>query len=229
MTSEGQSFKSTATDNPVESGADVSDHVKKELDTVTLEVFVSNTPVYDWNDRGGATGKIKLSVTEYKAPLAPTPGAVFAAVGGAVKGAVASLLGTGAKEYAAEVLKWNTPFDAIAETLAVLEKLKDDVQLVDVVIPSRLHEDMFLESINVERNGSSGESATFNLGFKKIRKVEVKITTAPKAAQVRAQRKVALGTKGSKELPPPTGERKTVVKALADRARARIAKRYHGG
>lgn len=212
-TSEGQSFTSTATEHPVETGANVSDHVRKELDRVTIEVFVSNAPIYDWNDRGGKLSKVKLKVEKYKAPFAPTPGAVFAAVGGAVKGAMAALLGGGDEEYAAQVLKWDASFDAVADTLQALEKIKNEVQLVDVVLPSRLHENMMLESIEVERNPGHGDAASFKLGFKQIRQVEAKLVNAPKSTQKRGEIAKKKGAKGATEV-KPAGRGKSILKSL---------------
>lgn len=43
--SEDHKWSSTITDHPVELGADIADHVRKDLDELTLEVFISNSPV----------------------------------------------------------------------------------------------------------------------------------------------------------------------------------------
>ncbi len=213
-TEEGQELTSTTTEHPVEDGANVSDHVKRELDKVTLEVFVSNAPIYDWNDRGGKVSKVEIKLQHYKAPFAPTPGAVFSAIGGALKDAVGALLGR-KEEYGAQVLQWDNSFDAVGETLAVLEGLKNDVQLVDVVLPSKDYANMFLEHIAVSGNATTGTGRSFALSFKEIRKVAVRTVNAPKPTELRAQTKKPKGAQATKDA-KAQGPAKSIAKSIVD-------------
>lgn len=207
---ESQEFTSTATEHPVEEGANVSDHVKKDLDRVSIEVFVSQEPIEDVNNRGGKVSKIPIQITKYKAPLAPTPGAVFSAVGGALKDAVGSLLGKKA-EYAMQVLTFPTTFDAVADTLEILEKVRDEVQLVNVVLPSKVYKNMHLAHIGVKGDASTGTGRTFSLDFVEMRKVTVRIVNAPKPSQKIAETKKPKGEQGKKDV--PSGPKKSVAKA----------------
>jgi hypothetical protein len=215
VTEESAELGATATEYPVEEGANVSDHVRTELNRVTLEVFVSNQPIYDWNGRGGVNTKVPLKFAKYKAPFSPTPGAVYAAIGGAVKGAVGALLGNGAKEYNADVLKFPTAFNAVADTLAIFEKLKDEAQLVDIYTSSKTYENMHLEKITAHRNAGTGDGGTFELEWKQIRKVEAKITAAPVATQVRGMPAKPKGNQGAKNAKAET-QKKSFAKSLLD-------------
>jgi hypothetical protein len=210
-TEEAQELSSTATEYPVEDGANVSDHVKRELDRVTLEVFVSNTPIYDVNDRGGAVQSKEIKLVKYKAPFALNPGAVFSAVGGAI-----SSLFSGNREYSANVLQWSTDFDAVSDTLGILEKLKADVQLVDVVLPSKVYENMFLEKIEVSRNAGTGSGARFSLSFREIRKVAVRLVNSPVPTQVRGSIPKPKGLQSPK-VPGAPAAKKSVAKGLIDK------------
>ena len=104
--SEQHNISTFITEHPVESGADIADHVRSNLDTFTLEGFVTNAPIsgVDKTKISQKIGDYKgLDLTpvipEYQAPLAPTPGAVFGAIGGALS----SLL-NGKKQYNALLL-----------------------------------------------------------------------------------------------------------------------------
>lgn len=213
-TEETQTLAATSTDFPVEEGVNISDHVHDERDQCVLEVFVSNQPIYDWNNRGGRVQKLPIKLQQYKAPLEATPGSVFAAVGGAVKSAVSSLLGN-QREFAAQVMQWPTSFDAVGETLAVLESLKKSKQLVNVVIPSRVYENMLLEQIQVTRDAGTGDGAKLHLEFKQMRIVEAKIVTAPIPTEIRGATTKAKGAQAPKDAKAET-TKKSVAKGLID-------------
>jgi len=212
VTSEGQDLASTATEQPVEDGVNISDHVQKELDKVTLEVFVSQEPIYDVNSKGGKVSKIPIHVENYKAPLAPTPGAVFNAVGGAIKDAVGSLLGKKA-EYAAQVLQFPDAIDFVGEAQEVLEGLKNDVQLVNVALPSKLYKNMALVHIGVKGDAPSGTGRDFVLDFVEIKKVKVAIVNAPIPTEIRAETKKPKGAQSTNT--KPKGPAKSVALAAA--------------
>lgn len=181
-TEEDKDFSSTVTEHPVEDGVNVADHVKKELDKLSIEVFVSNAPVYDFNARGSGVQSVPIPLQKFKPPLAPTPGAVFSAIGSAISG-----LFSGDTQYSANVMKFGSEFNAIEDTETKLKKLKDDVQLVTVVTAGGVYDDMFLEHIAVQRNAGSGDGATFRLEFREVRKVQVSLVNAPKPTEPRGQ------------------------------------------
>lgn len=211
VTEETQTLTSTATEHPVEDGANIADHVKRELDQVTLEVFVSNQPIYDLNKRGGKVARIDLKVPTFKAPFAPTPGAVFSAVGDAIGGLLAGNVATPSPN----VLQWDSEFDAVGETQALLEKLRKEVQLVDVVTSVRLYENMFLEKIEVSRNAGTGDGAKISLSFKEIRKVAVSIVNAPIPTEARGATPKPKGSQSPKDA-KAQGPKKSIAKALLD-------------
>ncbi len=60
VTEEGQTLSASSTDHPVEDGPDITDHIQKEVDRVSLTVFVTNTPIVDIHGRGGVVAPLKL-------------------------------------------------------------------------------------------------------------------------------------------------------------------------
>ncbi len=214
VTEEAQDLASTATEHPVEEGANIADHIRDELERCSLEVFVSNQPVYDWNNKGGKVSSVPIKLQKFKPPLAPTPGAVFGAIGSAVKAGVGALLG-GNREYAAQVLQFKQSFNAVSDTLTVLETLKKSRQLVNVVIPSKTYENMLIEKVHVSRNASTGDGAKFHLEFKQLRMVEAKIVNAPIPTEIRGATMKTKGAQGPKNAKAET-QKKSIAKGLLD-------------
>ncbi len=176
---ESQEFETKATEHPVEDGSNVADHVKRELTKVSIRVFVSNSPIDDVNSRGASMRSTPLKFDKYTPPLPLNPaGAVTSLVKSGI-GAIGAALFGGPSELAATVLTFPQDFDAVEETLGILENLRDTVQLVDVVTPKRLHEAMFLEKIHMSRNAGTGDGAEFDLDFRELRKVRVSLVGAP--------------------------------------------------
>lgn len=215
VTDESVDLSSVSTDHPVEEGADISDHIRKERDRCSLEVFVSNSPIYDWNNRGGRVQKMPIPLAKYKAPLDATPGAVFGAVGGAIKGAIGALLGK-QEEYGAQVLQFANEFDAVADTLELFTKLRDDKQLVTVVLPAKMYQNMHLEKIQMQRNAGTGDGARFHLEFKQLLMVEAKLVNAPIPTETRGQPKKPKGAQGPKNAKAEV-QKKSIAKSLIDR------------
>lgn len=211
---ETQEFESKATEHPVEDGANIADHVRKELNRVTITVFVSNSPIEDVNSRGSSLRSTPLKFDKYTPPLPLNPLGAVTELAKAGIGAIGAALFGGPSEIAATVLTFDSEFDAVEETLATLESLRDTVQLIDVVTPKRLHEAMFLEKIHINRNDKSGDGADFELSFRELRKVKVSIVGAPTIPkEVRAN---TPKNKGAKAPTPAKGPQKSILKSASN-------------
>lgn len=223
------------TDHPVEKGANVTDHARRELDRLTLEVFVSNAPIRsDLRDgavetitldvlgykAAGRITRVNLDVKQWEAPLEPTPGSVF----NKVEGFISSLF-TGKKEYVAAlapgpdflegrryrvgVMTFTTPFDAVADILGALETIQSTAELLTVVTNPRDYEDMLLERYTAPRDTTTGDGVKITLEFRKIRIVAPKIVSAP-VAEPTAKKKVDKGAQNSS----PSAQRQSVLDKL---------------
>lgn len=190
---ETQMASASVTEHPVEKGPDVTDHVRQNLDQVKLECVVSNEPLYDTNERGATEQSVPLTFPQYAPPLTPTPGSLFGALGGAISRLFGSALTANA-----QVLKFASDSDMVSETHDILRTLKETAQLIDLYTTTHEYHDMILESIEVNPVGTGG---TFNLNFKQIRRVEVRVVTAPIPTEVRAKKAVKKGPQGPAAAP----------------------------
>lgn len=209
------------TDHPVERGANISDHARKDLARVTLEVTVSNAPIRsDLRDGAEATvtinvagyvpagrkGKIPLDVKPYEPSLSPTPGAVFGAVGRGIRGLFGGVKGYAANvspgpsfgrpaRYQALVLQFDRPFDAVAETLGHLDSLQNTAELVTVITTERDYENMVLERFTAPKD--RGDSIKISMEFRQVRVVTAKVVSVP-VKNPAAAKKVDKGAQSSK-------------------------------
>lgn len=211
--SETHKLTATATEHPVEKGANVTDHIRSELDAIDLSVFVTNTPIHNENllkvfgDTRGSVQSSSLEVELYEAPLEPTPGSLFNAVGGAL-----STLLEGKKEYNSLTLKFPTEFNSVSETLKILREVKETGQLVNIITPMWDYSNMALLSIDLPRTPGDGDAGKFSLSFKALRIVSTKQVANPIPTEPRGKQAVSKGAKG----PNPATKTKSVAKAAID-------------
>jgi hypothetical protein len=244
--SEAVEITATVTKHPVEVGADVTDHIRKNLDEVTLEVFVSNTPLTNQNfvdpdqPRGGTNSPLLLDAgAPYSPPGAPPQTPIDVAVYipppfslGALVSDVAKLtfaappvtaaLGIPARlapDTYAQVLQFGDDFSATIETYDVLTQLQIDGTLVSVVLRDSVHDNMIVTGISKPRTNEDGDGARFTVKFEEIRIVQTQTTSSPVPAEVRAKSPVTAGSTGAKTADP---SKASVASGLLTAAKAAL-------
>jgi hypothetical protein len=171
ITQETHTLKNAITENPVESGGNVTDHVRAELDTITLEVFVSNQPI-DPQDR--------FSVDGVSGSVSP----VFVGV-----------------DKTVNVLVFDQMIDNVSETFSRLRRLRDNATLMHVVTKVWDYTDMVIQEVGVPRTASEGDGAKMTISFKQLRLVSSKLVPAPIVTEPRAKKAVDKGAKNPAEVP----------------------------
>jgi len=206
--SEGHEFTAEITEHAVEKGANVTDHVRKNLDRLTLEVMVSNTPIEPTdpqNLRGGRTTSLPLYVPEAQPnlfSLGNISNAIIKTVGRAV-----GLI----RPPPSSAVMWHYPgqFDAISEALETLTQLQDEATLIEVITPKKDYENMVLVDIQMVRDKSTGTAQRFQLVLRKLNIVEVQIVSAPVPTENRGKGPVSKGQKEATE--PDEGKKKSIA------------------
>jgi len=202
----------TITDKPVERGANISDNARQELDRLTLVVFVTSSPTRDRAD-GSLGAKVEtktLDVPRYDPPFTPTPGAVFKALGDAVRSAFAD-----PAPSTQTVLTFAKEFDAREDAERDLRRLQSDKTLCQVITSFRSYTSMMLESFEMPIDEDSGDGAEITLNFKRIRIVDTRVVNAPVPTQARGQK---AKDKGHKDPKPPPAKKSSILLAAAQGA-----------
>lgn len=194
--------KATSTEHAVEKGADISDHVKQELDSVSFDACISNEPVKDWNGHGMYFSQEELQYTQAKRPLPLTPGGLLIAGVGAAINSVSSP----ATPVKVGVRRFKKEGNYVAEMFAELIKIKESGQLCEVLTTDWNYENMVLVSCELKRKPEDGTAGSFALEFRKVRVVDVAIVPAPKPTQPRAQKPKVDGSKNTEPLTSPVSQ-----------------------
>jgi hypothetical protein len=239
VTKEQTKHTAKVTEHPVEEGANVSDHIRDELDTVTLEVFVTNQPIKDVNGiydldlnyielievdgKDGVLAGKSLDVPKYR-PVPITPGAAIQAIGNAVRdlmsdATVAQLYGqTSTKKLiaAAPVQNWPTKFNAITDTVAQLVDWKMRGVVGKVITPWKTFPAVAITDVGTARDAPTGDAAIVSLTFKEIRLVESKLVTAPVPTEPRGNTQKAKGRQPTSFVREPVAKKKTLLKKITE-------------
>lgn len=149
----------TITEHPVEDGVAISDHIRPDLDRVTLNVVVSNTPIAspaDHND--GVTGQ-QTSV---------------------------ELTGSNGETLTrALVLAFNGTLTRVRSVYEELLSLMKGGTLVNVLTSLREYEGMAIANVSPVREADSGNALVATVEFKQVRIVESEIVEAPEPREPR--------------------------------------------
>lgn len=237
VTNEQTELSAKVTEHPVEEGANVSDHIRDELDKITLEVFVSNAPIKDVNGVYGLDltavellevegkeavlkGK-QLDIPKFR-PIPITPGAAIQALSSAVgdllsDATVAQLYGqTEPKkiEGAALVHSWGTKFNAVTDVVGLLNDWKKKGVVGKVITPWKTFPSMVIDKVATVRNAPTGDAAVVSITFKEIRLVESKLVTAPVPTEPRGNTQKAKGRQPTSFVREPTEPKKSLLQKI---------------
>lgn len=197
--------KATATEHKVEKGANISDHIRKELDEVSFDAIISNEPVQDMNDHGQSVSSEELNYEHAKRPFSFTPGGIIAGVSNLID----DVLGSAARSKV-NVKRYSKGGNYVSEMHAELVKIQTTGQLCEIITEDRTYDGMALLSVELKKSPETGTAGTFALEWKKIQQVEVKIVTAPKPTEPRGNKPKAKGSQSATPAPEPKKSKSTL-------------------
>jgi hypothetical protein len=87
--------------------------------------------------------------------------------------------------------------DFVEQTIALLEQLLNDVQVITLNAPKLTITSMVIQSIHVHRDDATGDAADIEVGLKEIRFVSTTNVPAPAPALPRASANVNQGEQGT--------------------------------
>lgn len=219
---------SEVTEHAVEEGVNVTDHVRPTPDHVTLEVFVSNTPVRDVNgwysealsfeslpvdQQFPVTGGVELDVATFDKPLAPTPGALINSALDALSSLVdgkpkyKALVQTGIEtksvNYGAQVKTFEGAEHATRDVVAVLDDWRLRAVRGRVLLPWKTYENMVITKVSPRRSATTGDAAEISIELREVRVVSSETVAAP--TEVRALPKKDMGRQPTTQVTPTKG------------------------
>ena len=169
--SEEHARTSQVTDHPVEEGTNIVDNVRPLPDRLTLEVFVSDTPI--------ASPLSVLSPATLDIPM-PAQGGALAGIAGGLSSPLNALISPRpGPTYGVNVQQFSDYTDFVGIAFTQLDTLRTTATLISVVTPKAQYTNMILESIRMHRDPRTGTSANFTLEFREIVTVTSQIVSAP--------------------------------------------------
>lgn len=187
------SAPSTVTDHPVETGSNISDHIRPEPDTLTLEGIISNTPIRWPDDHVGEsepeTRTITVSLPGYDSrstvtgasrtigdvvptnlpPGAPRPGHFVSDIPVGFSDTAQIGQDVQSRTLTAQVLSYTLEFNRVQACYDDLLRLRNDRVLCTVVTSLRTYEQMGITTFDVPREAANGDALRFSISFKHVR------------------------------------------------------------
>ncbi len=212
------------TDHAVESGINIVDNVRPLPDRITLDVFVSNSPL---NSPDAQRLPMPIDI-----PQSGQGGFLAGGTGALISGAVAALSGpegnpadptnslqrffgfTGSLPTTLSPLvdQFIGDTDYVRTAMDTLKTLRDSATLLSVICPNVTYSNMILESIKLHRDKSTGTSSNATLEFREVRIVSSQIVDAPLPSIPRA---APSASTGSQSTTPTTGPKQSVLASAA--------------
>lgn len=221
------------TEHPVEKGANVSDHVRKQLAHLVCEAMITNHPIkMPTSGMGGVGGGVSGRDLQWNAREETRqqrsitfPSRFDLPVGVPILGAVAQ--GTGlldttetvtvqtraetdaADGATAQVLQFDGPFDRVRNVYEELLGFQDNATLLTIHTTIREYENMILQNLTAPREVKDGKAITFSFDLKEIRFVTSQTVKAP-LDKKKTPSKANLGAKSTEKT-----DNRTFTKRLA--------------
>ena len=191
---ESHDLSSEITEHPVEEGADVTDHVRPRLRRVSIEGYVSDTPMLG---NPGVAELAEFVSLELQIPEKPRQLSLSAGLQAGV-GAVKEAVFGPTPPIKVTML---TLDDFKSRKRAVYDALEDarlNARLCRVITSLHEYDNMLIEQVTPSRTPDSGNGATFAFTTKEIIRVSSDVTVAPEPAELSGAVKVPAGAKNAK-------------------------------
>ena len=173
-TAQNHDATNTVTEHPVEDGANMSDHIRPDLDTLSVTGVISNTPVFLPQDNIDGARAVDVQVEGVASGVRiPLPG-VGALVGNIPISPTPKGVVTG----------FSPDFDRISACYQALLSLRNDGVLCRVITHVRVYESMAIRKLSVPLDPTTGHSLPLTLEFVQIRigsTEEVPVPEIPRA------------------------------------------------
>lgn len=167
--SETHAATAVATRHPVESGADVSDHVHLNPRTFLIEGLITNHPL---EVPGTQADGVAIVSKQFSWETLPGPGAI-----GAVIGVAQDIFGL-ASDNTSHAQGFSQEFDRVKDAYDEIDNLVAKRQPILIITALREYENMILESFETQKSAEVGEALRFTCSAVQIRVVTSELADA---------------------------------------------------
>lgn len=206
----------TVTQHPVETGANIVDHARREPETLMIEGIVSNTPMPGQPGVETIPEELDLEVvgdpgTQQVTLDIPQP-RIQPSVSGLVRAGIAALSQSGAlkatlrgnlrkrrETIRASFSQRTTPTNRIREVYESLLEAQEKRALIVVQTRDREYYDMILERVAAPRTVQDGAAARFQIDLRRIRLATSETVEAPRPVEARGALSKAKGAQATKK------------------------------
>jgi hypothetical protein len=156
---EGYEVAADVTEHAVETGSNISDHVRAKNRTFTITAFISNTPIET-----------------------PTFG-----MDGATGSVAAATVTVGGKSFTANTFQFSQSFDRVKAVDLALVDLVERGQRITIVTSVRRTENCVVTRYRWDRNVENGNDLDLTLEITRLRTATTRVVAAPRLRSGRAQ------------------------------------------
>ena len=206
---ESHDLASDITEHPVEEGADVTDHVRPRLRRVTIEGYVSDTPMLT---NPGVADVAEFTSLELQIPAKPQQISLSAGLAAGLSAVSDALFGPTPPLKVTMLTLEDVP----SRKRAIYDALEDvrlNARLCRVITSLHEYDNMLIEQVVPTRTPASGTGAGFVVTFKEVIQVSSDVTVAPVPAETLGAVKKAGGAKNAKADEGKADEKKKSVLA----------------
>lgn len=180
------------TEHPIEVGANVSDHIRANLDSVTLDVVVSNEPIRQPESQmDGVTSRQQgLEIRD------PTTGIILAK---------------------ANVLVFDGDFDRVRTVYEELLRLRTTGTVVGILTSLREYSSMVIRRVAPIREAATGDSLRATVEARQIRIVSSEVVDVPEPEETRGDTNRNRGRRNNEDTDAETDERnQSIARGILD-------------
>lgn len=182
---EGLEESAEATEHAVERGANITDHIRRNAGTISLEGLVTNSPVIvPATQMGGVTGSVQSTT-----------------------------LDVGGRQLKASVLTFSGAFDRARLVDEVLQSLMGTAVVRYTSTLRGTIEDLVITRYRVDREASTGNDLPFQLDLQRVRYATTqRVTVSP--AQRRGRQRQNRGAQAASATPQSSDTRSAAARVL---------------
>jgi hypothetical protein len=207
-------YESDITENPVEDGIDVNDHVRPKPVMLTIDGYVSDTPL----TLGDEVSNLKTTdfLKNLEGGFASSAGAI---VGNQLGGKYASTVSAVAGGQLGAALTQSGDLSNGAQIARdTLESFQKNKIILTLVTKRRVYTNMCVQSLTFPRDSSTGQGLKFTCRLKQLNIVTSQDVLIQVIAKKSAHTAVKQKDKGNQSTTPvATGPDKTIAKGLSDK------------